>query len=555
MPQYLDLGPDHFKCLSSLCSLSAVNPCDVCNDGYCANHLEHPHVGTVQSLSATPTTISNAHAIPINQSESAKEPALLVDGALRMPDGNTPQRPPQPSQPAQALPLGRSMEFFNSLGNVLTLGAGDAENLLQFKAGLTTAQQAAMLSLLQTFAAASLPGTDASALPPGNASERPKRIACTDAGFGGVAMVVALAEMGILCIAHIKQAHALFPKDWLKENLSDAPGGSTMALETTINGRVFLAIGYKYSSKKTLFFVAPAEAGGLSAGLPYMSRFANDSHGNQAARPVPRPLTVSRYFDSNGVIDTHNHIRQYVMALEKKWIVDCGFFRIWTTVLAMTAVDTFLALRSEAHAQHALRKENFGISAFVEILANELVDNQRNGELSRPNARYSSSVYGSSGASSREENADFTIGTHVLMKIGPSKNQNGEVVIRRTAGGHVVPRQLRCSHCSVKTTTFCSGLHCNSAAVCRGKPEDPLEHDSTSCLAKHIAKMENLTRSSVPLRLPVWPSLASSVLPPTSADAVPSLTSVSTSTLPQSQASPRLRKRKKASRRLSKRKK
>ena len=40
-------------------------------------------------------------------------------------------------------------------------------------------------------------------------------------------MVDALAAMGIACIAHIKTAHALFPKDALKEMLKDAPGSSS----------------------------------------------------------------------------------------------------------------------------------------------------------------------------------------------------------------------------------------------------------------------------------------------------------------------------------------
>ena len=80
-------------------------------------------------------------------------------------------------------------------------------------------------------------------------------------------------------------------------------------MKATIKGRDYLAIAYKYSSKKTLLFCAPDEAGGLSDGVPYMSRFSNDAFGNQTARKVFRPLTVSRYFGCNGIIDRHNHLR------------------------------------------------------------------------------------------------------------------------------------------------------------------------------------------------------------------------------------------------------
>jgi len=82
-----------------------------------------------------------------------------------------------------------------------------------------------------------------------------------------------------------------------------------MALKATIKGIPILAIGYNYSRSKTLFFAAPPEAGGLSTGEPYLSRFSCDSFGNQDIRPVYRPLTVSRYFAVNGVIDRHNNLR------------------------------------------------------------------------------------------------------------------------------------------------------------------------------------------------------------------------------------------------------
>ena len=44
-----------------------------------------------------------------------------------------------------------------------------------------------------------------------------------DAGFGCVELVVAGAKQNIYFIAHIKNAHALFPKTHLEEAMKDAP--------------------------------------------------------------------------------------------------------------------------------------------------------------------------------------------------------------------------------------------------------------------------------------------------------------------------------------------
>ena len=46
-----------------------------------------------------------------------------------------------------------------------------------------------------------------------------------DAGFGCVEVVVAGAKKGICFIAHIKNAHSLFPKKELEDAMKDAPGG------------------------------------------------------------------------------------------------------------------------------------------------------------------------------------------------------------------------------------------------------------------------------------------------------------------------------------------
>jgi hypothetical protein len=71
-----------------------------------------------------------------------------------------------------------------------------------------------------------------------------------DTGFGCVELVVAGAKQNIYFIAHIKNAHALFPKTHLEEAMKDAPRVKWLTMETTIDGIEILAIAYKYNSKR-----------------------------------------------------------------------------------------------------------------------------------------------------------------------------------------------------------------------------------------------------------------------------------------------------------------
>jgi hypothetical protein len=139
------------------------------------------------------------------------------------------------------------------------------------------------------------------------------------------------------------------------------------------------------------------------------------------------------------------------------------------------------ALKAEVHDKHLFRKEDFGIMNFIELLANELVDNKRNGELSRPTVFASST---DSSSSSSEESTDYTLGTHVLMTLGHKMDDKGEAVLRK---GFKIPRQLRCKECQTKTTFYCSGITCEKNPLCRG---DLSQGNGSPCLASHIAKKE-----------------------------------------------------------------
>ena len=111
-------------------------------------------------------------------------------------------------------------------------------------------------------------------------------------------------------------AYSLFPKDQLEEEMKDFPSGSYLVMECTAPemGVKLVAIGYKYNSRKVLFFVMTKNAGNTMPGSPYIARFTDD-FGNVKSRKVERPDCISQYFRSANRIDWHNHLRQGILRL------------------------------------------------------------------------------------------------------------------------------------------------------------------------------------------------------------------------------------------------
>jgi hypothetical protein len=157
-------------------------------------------------------------------------------------------------------------------------------------------------------------------------------VVAVDAGFGCVEVVVAGAKKGICFIAHIKNAHSLFPKKELEDAMKDAPGGKWLTMKTTVDGIDILAIAYKYNSKKILFFCAPEGAGATIDGEPYITKWP-DEHGNVQCRNVLRSVLCSRYFGLSNKVDRHNHLRQSELAIEETWETDDCWFRLWCTIM------------------------------------------------------------------------------------------------------------------------------------------------------------------------------------------------------------------------------
>jgi hypothetical protein len=99
-----------------------------------------------------------------------------------------------------------------------------------------------------------------------------------------------------------------------------------------------IAIGYRYSTKTTLFFVATVDAGSTTPGMPYEMK-STDDHGIVCVPLVEHPDIISKFFQDSNIIEKHNQSRQFDLALEKTWLTQDPYFRLSSTLIGMIVVN------------------------------------------------------------------------------------------------------------------------------------------------------------------------------------------------------------------------
>ena len=66
-------------------------------------------------------------------------------------------------------------------------------------------------------------------------------------------------------------------------------------------------------------------------GTPYLSKYPNLIY-NASIHPVYCSLFMSKFFGSVNEVDFHNKSSQSNLSLEKFWVTQCGWIRLYTTV-------------------------------------------------------------------------------------------------------------------------------------------------------------------------------------------------------------------------------
>ena len=118
------------------------------------------------------------------------------------------------------------------------------------------------------------------------------------------------------------------------------PGGTWILIKgkTEELGQNLVCIGYKYNKKTVPTFLSTRGAGSSEADDPYAARFP-DKYGNLGVRHVARPKFISNYFKYSNKVDVHTQVRQFDIALEKKWVILFPYLRLYTTLLGTNLTD------------------------------------------------------------------------------------------------------------------------------------------------------------------------------------------------------------------------
>lgn len=147
--------------------------------------------------------------------------------------------------------------------------------------------------------------------------------------------------------------------------------GSHIVLKCIHQEVELITLGYRYSSKRTLHFIFTSDARSTTPGTPYEMKFTNN-FGNIHVRDVDRPDTVSKFFQESNCVDMHTQARQFELALEKKWLTDNAHFHLFTTMLGISATDTWKLAAFHRLLSYRQGKNNTVLS-FTGILTKKLL--------------------------------------------------------------------------------------------------------------------------------------------------------------------------------------
>ena len=104
-------------------------------------------------------------------------------------------------------------------------------------------------------------------------------------------------------------------------------------------------------------------------GKPYIAKWP-DEYGNLKSREVLRPDIIGRFYSFSNIIDVGNQLRQNELALEKYWQTKDPWFRIDTTVVGITVIDSYLAARYQAppwSAVHKMSVKDFALHTVYDL--------------------------------------------------------------------------------------------------------------------------------------------------------------------------------------------
>ena len=210
----------------------------------------------------------------------------------------------------------------------------------------------------------------------------------------------------------------------------------------------------------------------------------------QEIRNVDRPQVIGYFFANSNSIDTHNHIRQFELALEKKWITQDAYFRLTTTKVGMDATDSWMLMNHHnlfpyfvSNRYSVTNQRKVPMKAYAGILSGQLIElakKMEEEEVERSSRRREDIAMDDNGAGLGED-LDTSMNDHDVQRNvtitydnGKGKIINNCIYIRDNYDGNgknhglakfpvIVTKNNRrramskqCDRCKKLTTCFCT---------------------------------------------------------------------------------------------------
>ena len=118
-------------------------------------------------------------------------------------------------------------------------------------------------------------------------------------------------------------------------------------------GRPLIAIGYNYNLWKVIYFIVIEFVRTTNSGPPYLSKYT-DQFSNFSICPVSRPLVMYKFFGSVNDVESHNKSRWSDLALEKLWVTQRGWIRLYATVTTEMNINNCWKLFS-----YGVKRDNY----------------------------------------------------------------------------------------------------------------------------------------------------------------------------------------------------
>ncbi len=209
--------------------------------------------------------------------------------------------------------------------------------------------------------------------------KKKREVICGDSWFTNYRTVESMSLDGYHYFGQVKTGHSRIPKLFLEQEMAGYCPGSWLVLSHTSPANVEM-IGYKYNRLKILTFMMTKGCGNTGPGEPYHVTFTKEN-GEKVEPDIARPEVVTNYFRAAGGIDHHNHSRQGTLGLEDKWVTQCGYFQIYTTMVGITATDAWLSWQYDMEQRTAGHRAkdrhpdlNISMPEFAEHLTSSILE-------------------------------------------------------------------------------------------------------------------------------------------------------------------------------------